>query len=872
MSDKHTPHPIFTPTAITAERLDEATVGRDELIDRVSERVRDAARSGARRHTLLVGSRGSGKTHTLTVATHRALADPRVAAAVAVAWIPEDSLSIDSYRDLLVEMARALDPALTERAQALRRARDAVGLERLIEGYAGSRTVVVVVENLDRVFRALGRADTGGLRGFVETSGRILVLASAPLLFSGISSRDEPWYGSFDVEHLQELSVEEGAEIVRRRAAARGNPELAAYVTSDEGRARLRAIAHLAGGSPRLWQILAEAVTITALDELVPAVEKLLDDLAPYYQQRLWELGGIDQKLVVELGRASGALTVTDLAEVTGVEARAAATALGRLSDASWVRSAKSVGGDRRKSWYELREPLLRHHLQYRDSHGEPLRVIVKVLRGWYSVRDRRRQLAWAQTDSVAESFLAATMLDDPPGRSDSAYADRDVDELMAEARSWRLGTSTSAVQGSPQLARRIETLVADVRQREASAPAEAVGNALETLLRDDWNTSDRRSLELITTCWNGEKNPQAAVARLSALRQDDDASHFDLAVRDELAFWTGEAGDPAGARDQLAALLPDRIRVQGPAPPHPLPPRHNLAYRTGEAGDAASARDQLAALLPDRIRVQGPDHPHTLTTRHNLAHWAGEAGDAAGARDQLAALIPDRIRVLGPDHPHTLATRQNLAYTTGEAGDPASARDQLTALLPDQIRVLGADHPHTLTTRHNLAYTTGEAGDPASARDQLAALLADRIRVLGPDHPHTLNTRSILATLTFDAGLPLSTVGWTPGQGLAWAVAFASSRRLEPTQAAALAGQLMGLLGVSSTVELISLTQLLQPVVMGGRAKWLAAYRDAGGVTDEMTEALAAALDGDPEARMRLPQELRRLIDELAVKGSAHG
>ena len=81
-----------------------------------------------------------------------------------------------------------------------------------------------------------------------------------------------------------------------------------------------------------------------------------------------------------------------------------------------------------------------------------------------------------------------------------------------------------------------------------------------------------------------------------------------------------------------------------------------------------------------------------------------------------------------------------------------------------------------------------------------------------------------------------------------------------------------MDLLGVSSTVELISLTQLLQPVVMGGQAKWLAAYRDAGGVTDEMTETLAAALDGDPEARMRLPQELRRLIDELAVKGSAHG
>ena len=72
----------------------------------------------------------------------------------------------------------------------------------------------------------------------------------------------------------------------------------------------------------------------------------------------------------------------------------------------------------------------------------------------------------------------------------------------------------------------------------------------------------------------------------------------------------------------------------------------------TGEAGDAAGARDQLAALLPIRERVLGPEHPDTLTTRNQLARWTGEAGDAAGARDQLAALLPIRERVLGPEHP----------------------------------------------------------------------------------------------------------------------------------------------------------------------------------------------------------------------------
>ena len=106
------------------------------------------------------------------------------------------------------------------------------------------------------------------------------------------------------------------------------------YKRQEQGQARLRAIAHLAGGSPRLWQILADAVTIPSLDELVPAVGNLRDDLAPYYGQRRWKLGGQEQKLVVELGRATGAMTVAELAEATGIEPRVAATSLGRLAEA----------------------------------------------------------------------------------------------------------------------------------------------------------------------------------------------------------------------------------------------------------------------------------------------------------------------------------------------------------------------------------------------------------------------------------------------------------------------------------------------------------------------------------------------------------
>ena len=225
------------------------------------------------------------------------------------------------------------------------------------------------------------------------------------------------------------------------------------------------------------------------------------------------------------------------------------------------------------------------------------------------------------------------------------------------------------------------------------------------------------------------------------------------LAARHSLAIWTGYAGDAAGARDQLAALLPARERVQGAEHPDTLTTRNQLARWTGEAGDAAGARDQLAALLPVRERILGAEHPGTLPTRAELARWTGQAGDAAGARDQFAALLPVRERVSGAEHPDTLTTRGNLASWTGQAGDAAGARGQFAALLPVRERILGAEHPDTLTTRHNLASCTGRAGDAAGARDQFAALLPVRERVLGAEHPLTLTTRSNLAYWTGQAG-----------------------------------------------------------------------------------------------------------------------
>jgi hypothetical protein len=138
-----------------------------------------------------------------------------------------------------------------------------------------------------------------------------------------------------------------------------------------------------------------------------------------------------------------------------------------------------------------------------------------------------------------------------------------------------------------------------------------------------------------------------------------------------QMAEYLGHSGSYDAARDLYQPIVDGRRESDAYGPEHPgtLDARADLAFWTGEAGDAAGARDQCAALLPIYERVLGPDHPQTLTTRGNLASWTGQAGDAAGARDQFAALLPIRERVQGPDHPGILNTHSQLARWARKAG-----------------------------------------------------------------------------------------------------------------------------------------------------------------------------------------------------------
>ena len=273
----------FTPAQEAPEVLERRTVGRDSLLAVLARRLREAATSATRQHTLLVGPRGSGKTHLLRVVEHQVGRDPAVAGRLLFARVPEDVVGVTSYAALLRQLcisARA-DPG---------RERDPAALERLLLDRAGERTVVIVIENLDRVFRSIGLDGQRDLRSWVETSGRVLLLTATPALFDAVKERDKPWFAGLIVTPVEGLSAEDGRDLLIRLALDRDDQALAALLQSDRGQARVRAVSRLTAGSARIWMVLSECLTVENLTELIPAIEALVESLVPYYQSLLWDL------------------------------------------------------------------------------------------------------------------------------------------------------------------------------------------------------------------------------------------------------------------------------------------------------------------------------------------------------------------------------------------------------------------------------------------------------------------------------------------------------------------------------------------------------------------------------------------------------
>src|SRR5437879_3237877 len=164
----------FTPSLMAQEALEALFVQREDLARRISEQIRDSALTSSKHHTLLVGPRGIGKTHFVSLIYYRIQAMDDLHDHLLIAWLREEEWGVTSFLDLLLRIFRALlaeaaDADLEAQIEALyslpsdaaeRAAAD------LLARLTRERPLWLVVENVDELFAGMGDEGQARFRAY----------------------------------------------------------------------------------------------------------------------------------------------------------------------------------------------------------------------------------------------------------------------------------------------------------------------------------------------------------------------------------------------------------------------------------------------------------------------------------------------------------------------------------------------------------------------------------------------------------------------------------------------------------------------------------------------------------------------------------
>ena len=397
----------YSPGNMNRESLDALFVGRHDVMTDVLSRVTTSIRSPQKHYILLVGPRGSGKTHLLALAYHRLMASFRagdVGDRVAIALLNEEEWGVASYLDLVVRILRALAeqaPQLNAEIAHIydRFSKDPADAEtfavRLLRQHSEGKTLLLLCENLVDLFQGLRDEGQKRWRAAIQEDGNWAIVATTPKLFAALTLQDNPFYGFFTIRALEKIDLDTGIDLLAKKAVHEDKSDLADFLRTPLGRARARAVHHLAAGNHRTYVVLFDFLDKESLENLIGPFMHMVDDLTPYYQDRMRQLPPAQRKIIEFLCLQGTPATVKDISTHCLMSQQTAAKQTGELAAAGFVSRNRSG----RNTFCELSEPLMRICIEVKDNKTQHFRLFVEFLRHWFTSRELQERHAAFQHD-----------------------------------------------------------------------------------------------------------------------------------------------------------------------------------------------------------------------------------------------------------------------------------------------------------------------------------------------------------------------------------------------------------------------------------------------------------------------------------------
>ena len=328
-------------------------------------------------HALVIGPRGSGKTHLLLRVVAEVRRDASLAGFYPIVFA-EESYEISTIGEFWLEcLGRLAEQAPDDERADLRLSYDdlrSTGNDRdLADRCLGSvldfadrhgKRVMLLVENLNMLFSDMVDPDAGWrLRHTLQNEPRIVLLGSATSRFEEIDHPDHALYDLFRVVTLRPLDTDECAALWRA-------------VSGETSTTRaVRPLQILTGGNPRLLAIIARFGAGQSFEELMDNLLDLVDDHTEYFKSHLEALPALERRVYLALARLWKPSTTREVADLARLDTNKCSALLKRLEGRGAVTAE---GGTPRRRQYYLTERL--YNIYYLLRRGSGSNQVVKAL------------------------------------------------------------------------------------------------------------------------------------------------------------------------------------------------------------------------------------------------------------------------------------------------------------------------------------------------------------------------------------------------------------------------------------------------------------------------------------------------------------
>jgi Cdc6-like AAA superfamily ATPase len=175
---------LFNAKIENPEKLGQMLVGREYIVNALVESQLQHTKGGLTPQYLVIGPRGSGKTHILRVVYDRLSKNNTYMAEHEIAYMVEDETGIGSYFDLLQRIFEALkrwSNDTTNTQYIIDQVEYLKGLhprdwtktaEKILLSFLKNKTLLVLIENFDSIMRGMDKQgnviELAKLRDFIQ--------------------------------------------------------------------------------------------------------------------------------------------------------------------------------------------------------------------------------------------------------------------------------------------------------------------------------------------------------------------------------------------------------------------------------------------------------------------------------------------------------------------------------------------------------------------------------------------------------------------------------------------------------------------------------------------------------------------------------